>query len=196
MEAVFAIIGGALLFWLMSRINHHESEENEEYTTTTVNEQPKNTMNDSKNEYEGMDVPTLMQALLKNLNCQYEADEYGNLTFTFQAENFTIYIDKGSSWIRIVDHPWYDCPLDKFEEISCMQRSINSVNAWQQCTAVYSIDKEDNKMIVFSKCDLLMHSGIPALEQYLYAWLNSFFRLKQAIVTEFEKAKQKIETKE
>lgn len=150
----------------------------------------KNAMND--NEYEGMDVPTLIKALLAKMDCQYDENDDGSLFFTYQGERFWLTSNKESAWIRIIDLQWYDCPLDNLEEISCMQKAINTANSGQSCTAIYVISKEGNKMIVYSKCDLLIFSQFPAPDRYLAAWLACFFRLKQDVVMEFEKEKQKI----
>lgn len=207
MEAVLPILGAILIVWLLSRVNHSDDDQADSYVEenikddqsskispdnplATINVQTKNAMND--NEYEGMDVPTLIKALLAKMNCQYDENDDGSLFFTYQGERFWLTSNKESAWIRIIDLQWYDCPLDNLEEISCMQKAINTANSGQSCTAIYVISKEDNKMIVYSKCDLLIFSHFPAPDQYLATWLACFFRLKQEVVMEFEKEKQKI----
>lgn len=219
MEVILPILGAILIIWLLSRLNHSgrglsavngssndviQSEPNDSQRASilmdelkdsgkpidTINVETKSIMND--NEYEGMDTPTLIKGLLKKLNSQYQENEDGSLFFTYQSERFWLQCDKESSWIRIIDLQWYECTLEKIEEVSCMQKAINISNAGQQCTAIYSIDKEENKMIVYSKCDLLISSHFPAPDQYLAAWLACFFRLKQTVVMEFEKEKQRI----
>lgn len=207
MEAILPILGAILIVWLLSRINHRDdgqtksyaeedgqdeqrSSDSHENPPTTINIQTKNAMND--NEYEGMDVPTLIKALLAKMNCQYDENDDGSLFFTYQGERFWLTSNKESAWIRIIDLQWYDTTLDKLEEISCMQKAINTANSGQSCTAVYVINKDGNKFIVYSKCDLLISPHFPAPDQYLAAWLACFFRLKQDVVMEFEKEKQKI----
>lgn len=165
-------------------------KENDKEQTITINVKTKTAMNGNYDET--MDVPTLVRTMLGKLNCQYDENDDGSLFFTYQGERFWLTSSKESVWIRIVDVQWYECPLDNLEEMSCMQKAINLVNGKQSCTAVYLIDKEIGKMIVYSKCDLIISPKFPSPDQYLAAWLACFFRLKQDVVIEFEKEKQKI----
>lgn len=143
-------------------------------------------------QHDNVDTPTLMKRLLEKLNCQYKEDDDGSLFFQYQGEHFWLQTSKESAWVRVIDLQWYDCSLDQLEEMSCMQKAINSINSGQICSAVYSIDKDEDKMIVYSKYDFVMASVIPSADQLLAAVLANFFRLKQAVVTEFEKEKQRI----
>lgn len=143
-------------------------------------------------QYDNVDNPTLMKRLLEKLNCQYKENEDGSLFFQYQGEHFWMQSSNDSAWVRVIDLQWYDCSLDQLEEMSCMQKAINSINSGQICSAVYSIDKDENKMEVYSKYDFVMTSAIPSADQLLASVLANFFRLKQAVVTEFEKEKQRI----
>ena len=143
-----------------------------------------------ENRYEGMNTAVLLRAIIGDLNCKYEEDEQGSIIFMYQGERFIILNTPESMWIRIFDVQWYDCSLDKLEEVSCMQKAINIANKSQPCTAVYAIDKDENKMIVYSKCDLLISSEFPEPDGYLSAWLSNFFNLKREVVLEFEKEMQ------
>lgn len=180
-----------------AQVNAVGNDDNRQATDTvdnssnkTINVKAKPINGDDK--YAGMDTPALLKAILKDLNCQYEEDERGNLMFTFQGESFVIFTNSESIWIRIYDLQWYDCSLDKLEEMSCMQKAINIANTTQSCTAVYDINKDDNKMIVYSKCDLVISSDLPMPDKYLAVWLSNFFHLKHTVIIEFEKEKQKI----
>lgn len=145
---------------------------------------------ESQSEFGNMDTPALMRHLLANLNCQCKENDDGTLYFRFQGESFWLQTQKDSAWVRIVDLPWYDCSLDELEKMSCMQKAINKVNGSQLCTAVYSIEKDEGKMEVYSKYDFGITSQIHDVEQFLTSILTSFFNLKRDVVTEFEKAKQ------
>lgn len=169
-----------------SKTTRHESE-----SVDTINVQTKDIM--SNNEYDGMDTPTLMRTLLKMLNCKCQENDDGTLYFSYQGESFWLSTGKDTAWVRIIDLQWYDCPLDNLEEVSCMQKAINTANVHQISTAVYSIDKENNKLSVYSKLDFALPNDFPEPEAYLSALLAQFFHLKQAVALEFEKEKQKLE---
>lgn len=108
--------------------------------TINVNSKPMN----AEHNYDGMNNQVLVRAILGDLNCQYDENEDGTLFFIYQGERFWLTASEQSAWIRIIDMQWYDCSLDKLEEISCMQKAINTANSKQSCTAVYLINKEDN----------------------------------------------------
>ncbi len=146
----------------------------------------------AENKYADMNNAVLIRAILGDLNCQYSENEDGDIFFLYQGERFWVGASAESIWIRIIDMRWYDCPLDRLEEMSCMQKAINIANSVQPCTAVYVIDKEENKMIAYSKCDLIISSYFPAPDQYFVAWLSNFFQLKQKVFLEFEKEKQRL----
>lgn len=142
--------------------------------------------------YESMDIPDLMKKLLTRLNCQYHEEDDGSISFIYQGEHFSMFTKPDYVWVRITDHRWYDCPLDNIEEFSCMQKAINKANFSSLCTAIYYVSKEENKMAVFSKGDFSISGEYHNIEGYLTTWLSCFFRLKQNVVLEFEKEKQKI----
>lgn len=193
---VIVVIAVALIIWHLVQINSNEDDESKEGrmikavggTVPTIEVPTEDALDN--NEYKDMDTPTLMRAVLKKLNCKCQENDDGTIFFEYQGESFWLSSSKDSSWVRVIDINWYNCSLDNLEEISCMQKAINSANAEQSCTAVYSIDKENNKMIVYSKADLLISTKLPGPDEYLYAWLSQFFQLKQKVVIEFEKEKQ------
>ena len=119
--------------------------------TMNVNTKPLN----SDHKYAGMDTPTLVKAILKDLNCKYEeSDDHSDYVFSYQGENFVARApDKYNPRIRIFDLDWYHCPLSNLEEMSCMQKAINAANTRQMCTAVYYIDNDRKEMSVYSKAN-------------------------------------------
>lgn len=143
-------------------------------------------------QYKNMDVPELMKVLLAKLNCTYKEEDDGTISFIYQGEHFSMFTKPNYVWVRITDHRWYECSLGDIEEFSCMQKAINKANFSSLCTAIYFISKEENKMIVFSKGDFSISGEYHDVERYLNTWLSCFFRLKQNVVLEFEKEKQKI----
>ena len=145
--------------------------------TMNVNTKPLN----SDHKYAGMDTPTLVKAILDYM-------------FSYQGENFVARApDKHNPRIRIFDLDWYHCPLSNLEEMSCMQKAINAANTRQMCTAVYYIDNDRKEMSVYSKADFLIWSDMSHPDNYMRMWLGNLFYLKQNVVVDFEKEKQRID---
>lgn len=143
------------------------------------------------NKYKGLNTYQLIKALLENLNCRYQENDDNTMYFTYQAENFWVTTGQDNSWARIIDMQWFDCPIDDLQQMSYMQKAINTANSTQQCTGVYYI--ENGKMNVYSKTDIIITSDIPNVEDYFVAWLTCFFRLKNNVMIEYEKEKNKME---
>lgn len=156
------------------------------------NKEDKPAVVNTGNKYADMNNAVLIRAILGDLKCQYSENEDGDIIFIYQGERFWVWAIEDSTRIRIIDVRWYDCTLDRLEEMSCMQKAINIANSVEPCTAVYVIDKEENKMMVYSQCYFMISSSIPAPDKYFAIWLSNFFHLKQKVFLEFEKEKQRI----
>jgi len=146
------------------------------------------------NKYAGMDTPTLVKAILKDLNCKYEeSDDHIDFLFSYQGENFVARApDKDNPRVRLFDLDWCRCPLSNLEEMSCMQKVINAVNTRQMCSAIYYINKETKEMVVYSKADFLIWSDMPHPDDYMRKWLGNFFFLKQNFAVDLENEKQRV----
>ena len=146
------------------------------------------------NKYAGMDTPTLVKAILKDLNCKYEeSDDHIDFLFSYQGENFVARApDKDNPRVRLFDLDWCRCPLINLEEMSCMQKVINAVNTRQMCSAIYYINKETKEMVVYSKADFLIWSDMPHPDDYMRMWLGNFFFLKQNFAVDLENEKQRV----
>lgn len=168
----------------------NEEENFNKGKTMNVNTKPLN----SSNKYAGMDTPTLVKAILNDLNCKYEeSDDHSDYMFSYQGETFIARApDKDNPRVRLFDLDWYHCSLNNLEEMSCMQKAINAANTRHMCTAVYNIDNDRKEMSVYSKADFHIWCNIPSPDDYMRMWLGNFFLLKQNIVIDFEKEKQRI----
>ena len=146
------------------------------------------------NKYAGMDTPTLVKAILKDLNCKYEeSDDHIDFLFSYQGENFVARApDKDNPRVRLFDLDWCRCPLSNLEEMSCMQKVINAVNTRQMCSAIYYINKETKEMVVYSKADFLIWNDMPHPDDYMRMWLGNFFFLKQNFAVDLENEKQRV----
>ena len=91
------------------------------------------------NKYAGMDTPTLVKAILKDLNCKYE-ESVTILISCFHIQGVRILLpgapSKDNPRVRLFDLDWCRCPLSNLEEMSCMQKVINTVNTRQMCSAI------------------------------------------------------------
>ena len=146
------------------------------------------------NKYAGMDTPTLVKAILKDLNCKYEeSDDHIDFLFSYQGENFVARApDKDNPRVRLFDLDWCRCPLSNLEEMSCMQKVINAVNTRQMCSAIYYINKETKEMVVYSKADFHLWCDMPHPDDYMRMWLGNFFFLKQNFAVDLENEKQRV----
>ena len=146
------------------------------------------------NKYAGMDTPTLVKAILKDLNCKYEeSDDHIDFLFSYQGENFVARApDKDNPRVRLFDLDWCRCPLSNLEEMSCMQKVINTVNTRQMCSAIYYINKEAKEMVVYSKADFHLWCDMPHPDDYMRMWLGNFFFLKQNFAVDLENEKQRV----
>ena len=149
---------------------------------------------DSDNKYVGMNTPTLIKAILNDLNCKYEeSDDHSDYIFSYQGETFIARApDKDNPRVRLFDLDWCRCPLSNLEEMSCMQKVINAVNTRQMCSAIYYINKETKEMVVYSKADFLIWSAMPQPDDYMRMWLGNFFFLKQNFAVDLENEKQRV----
>lgn len=165
------------------------------YTQKTLN--VKSRPINMENKYAGMDTPTLVKAILKDLNCKYEeSDDHIDFLFSYQGENFVARApDKDNPRVRLFDLDWCRCPLSNLEEMSCMQKVINAVNTRQMCSAIYYINKETKEMVVYSKADFLIWSDMPHPDDYMRMWLDNFFFLKQNFAVDLENEKQRVKIK-
>lgn len=115
--------------------------------------------------------------LLQQLNCEVNIDEEDNtrLEFSYQGWNFCIDASDECLFINIWDFGWATADLDNLDEVSMMRRVINDVNINSVVTVLYTIDEENNRMIIHSKKNALLIANIPDVKGYLMSLLNDFF---------------------
>ncbi len=138
-------------------------------------------MNEAINEAvnkEDNQTRNLLLRTLKNIGCQYEVEE-----FLIEASN-------ESAFIMIWDLWWSGLDLDS-SDVDKLKRAINETNLKSSLTTLYSIDEEDNKIGLHSKCNVLFIAEIPNIELYLKANLESFFTMHQIMKKEFDNLQEK-----
>lgn len=142
----------------------------------------------SASEYAGKSAKDLLVAVLRQLNCKVEFDEENadKMFFTYQGENFCAVASNDCLVATLYDFAWGGVDLDDLDEVSMLRKAINDVNMYTPVTLVYTIDKDENKMIAHTKRQVLMVPQIPDLEKYLAAMLSSFFDVQRSLAQELD----------
>lgn len=124
---------------------------------------------------------------LHKLGCTTE-DIEGNWTiFTFQGEHFAIGTSEDSLWAYLIDCQWFDTPLDDIDEVALVRKVVNEMNKQTSLKLVYTIDKENNKLTLETRYDIVVFPEIIDLEVYLTAILNLFFKTKHDFIILLDK---------
>ena len=119
--------------------------------------------------------------LLKQLNCEvFVSEENENrLDFKYQGEHFVIDANNDNYFIDIWDPWWYIVPLDNLEQMSNVRKVINTINSWCGTTIFYTIEEEEQKFVLHSKCHCIMPKELPCVKEYLRALLDDFFAVQK-----------------
>jgi hypothetical protein len=173
---VMAVLLGAYMFYKMYKKNQKANVE--VATTATPTE---GFINETRD---------LVLETLRELGCEYEEAEELKIYFVFQGEHFMIEADNDCYFINVYDLWWHHistyCDV---EEFAAMQKTINNINGYTNCTVLYTINKEAGMIGVHSKKNMLFVRQIPNLKGYLVSTLDDFFRVQRLVMTEIEKCK-------
>lgn len=120
---------------------------------------------------------TLCIQTLRELNCEVEFDEEqeDRIYFNYQGENFFIDATNTCSTFDIWDTGWYEVSLDDIDLLSMVRKAINLINIYSENTLVYTIDEEDNCLMVHTKRSCFMNKQMPDNKVYMKAMLKTFF---------------------
>ena len=189
METVGLILLCAILVvaaYFFGRVGYAiENDKKEKSDYEKMNEAINEAVNKEDNQ-----TRNLLLRTLKNIGCQYEVNSKDNIIFKYQGEEFLIEASNGSAFIMIWDLWWSGLDLDS-SDVDKLKRAINETNLKSSLTTLYSIDEEDNKMGLHSKCNVLFIAEIPNIELYLKANLESFFTMHQIMKKEFDNLQEK-----
>ena len=158
------------------------------------NEQADNVDN-SEEQWEKVPTRVLLMRTLMSMRCDPLAEENtGRIIFNYQGERFFANCSNESPFITLYDVWWYQISMDAdIEEFARMQKAVNYVNAYANCTALYSAHEEERAFGLHLKKDIPFIVQIPDVEVYLKSMLDDFFIAQRAIITEMEKSKVKEE---
>lgn len=145
--------------------------------------------------YAGMKPRELCKAILHNLNCKTEEDEEegsDRLAFKFQGETFCIIVSDDCLLATIYDFSWGSVELDDIDEVSRVRKIINEINfQYGGHTLFYTMDTDNNRMVVHTKRQILLTPEIPNLDNYITAMLSGFFEVQRAMAHELDKERMK-----
>lgn len=128
---------------------------------------------------------------LTKLGCQYDVNEEGGrIGFMFQGGYFTINVANDSMMIIIYFLHWMDHNIEDIDGFSDLRRIINECNLSSNVTTVYTIDEEENKVVVHSRKRIVFAPQIPHYEIYLKNMLQSFFDASSYVTYEFYTTRQ------
>ena len=134
--------------------------------------------------YAGMKPRELCKAILHDLNCKTEEDEEegsDRLAFKFQGETFCIIVSDDCLLATIYDFSWGSVELDDIDEVSRVRKIINEINfQYGGHTLFYTMDTDNNRMVVHTKRQILLTPEIPNLDNYMTAMLSGFFEVRMS----------------
>lgn len=133
---------------------------------------------------------SLVMRVLKEMGCDYEVDENGHFRFNFQGGQFFIESHNEYTFINVYAAWWHCISMDAdIEEFARMQKAVNLINGWANCTVLYTMNHEERLIGVHLKKNMLFIPEIPELKGYLEGTLIDFFRTQRELITEMEKIK-------
>lgn len=133
---------------------------------------------------------------LTAIGCQYEIDEHDRVCFAYQGEHFVAETDNDHAYVGIYDFAWGSVKLSDIDEISRLRRAINEANWQNSVTTIFSINDEDNEMVVHCKTTIVFVPQLHDLQGYLRLELSEFFRAHNLVGNEMAKLRAKEEARE
>ena len=133
---------------------------------------------------------------LTAIGCQYEVDEHDRVCFAYQGEHFVVDADNDTPYITIYDFAWHIVPMSDIDEISRLRRAVNEVNWQNSVTTLFTIDNEDNSMVVHCKVTIVFVRQLHDLQGYLRIELAEFFRAHRLLADEMAKLRAKENARE
>ena len=179
------------VFFLYKKLKEDSNGKFEHITEGNSKTQDKYAMSATiNNNFAGMKTRQLCKALLNELNCkviEFEEDP-DRIEFMFQGESFCLIATDDSLMVTVYDFSWGSINLDDIDEVSKLRKVINSVNfKLGGVCVIYTMDVENNRMIVHTKRQFFIIPEIPNLVEYLTAMLTGFFEAQRVLTHELDK---------
>lgn len=141
---------------------------------------------DMDNEFDGMTTQEMAEAILRKLNCQVEKEDDGTMSFVYQGATFNLFSESDSPFMTIAFLWWESVSLDNLENVSCMQKAVNSTNATVgRVTTFYVIDNDSNRMLIGSKYGAILVPQVPMPMKYMEALLADLFQSSRIVESRY-----------
>lgn len=178
--AMMVVISVILHFWKKDEEQTDDTEETDETEDDGGNCEAKNTLE-------------LVCEVLTKLGCQHEIEkDKGNINFMYQGGAFTIRTSENSFWIEIYYLAWLEHDMDDIDGYADLRRIVNEANKYPNVVTVYTIDNDQNKVVLHSYVQILFVSQIPHLEIYLKGTLDGFYKNCNYVYSEFSKQRTEV----
>lgn len=142
-----------------------------------------------------MKTRDLVVDTLTKVGCQPEIDDKDNICFKYQGESMYVSADNNFNFITIWD-PWW-IALDLTDpDVALVKEAINMVNVdIPLVNVVYSVDEENGKFGVHTRCDSVFMDQLPELDGLVKSLLEHFFLAHDRLKNAFGFLKQRQEGK-
>ena len=140
--------------------------------------------NSMKQEQNQPDTLGLMFRTLSNFGCQPTKNEDGTLSVSYQGENF--HMEFGGRYVKIWDPMWAGIKVDD-PNMSKIRDAVNAANFNFGPTVVMSALEDDDIIGFHSHRDIMLHPACPDNEPFVKAVLDSFFKAKELVRSNFQK---------
>ena len=145
-------------------------------------------VDDAVNQENNLPV-NLLKKTLEELGCQYEVDDKTDevaIGFKYQGEKFAVSVRDDRAVIWIFDFAWSVMELDD-KDIERLKLAINEANSLEAITTYYTIDRENEYLVLHSHRAVYFTCNIPDSKTYLESNLDMFFRSHQNVKEVFDK---------
>lgn len=120
----------------------------------------------------------LVVETLREIGCQPEQMDNGDITVAFQGENFVI--QSGHRFIQVWDLGWSSVNVID-PELDNIKLAINRANLEYGPSVGFSRPDENGNIFIHTRGDSVFTSDLPHLGDYLKSMLVSFFEKKQSV---------------
>lgn len=129
------------------------------------------------------DTTELMMNALREIGCQPQLSSDGTLAVQYQGENF--HMEFGGYYVRVWDPMWAGISADD-PKIGQVREAVNIANYNFGPTVVLTAPDEKGVIGFHSRRDILLHPQIPQKDEYVRAVLDSFFKTKENIRSQYQ----------
>mgnify|MGYP007069841951 CR=1 FL=1 len=174
---IIAIVAVAIISYLKYR--SYEREKEQEMETEENMEAENDRETEIMESHKG--TRDLLTDIFKKWGCQYELNDDGTRIYVlFQGGTFYVDADNEHVMVDIYYPAWMDCDLSDIDEFSRLRKTVNDVNIMSGGdTIVYTIDEDEEKVMLHSRRRIILLSQMPDVESYLRAMLVGFFETRQ-----------------